>query len=145
MNLDQIFEEWERDSRTDPTNLGNAALTIPKLHVKYLRLLTNEKLLYRKMEQSFQQLCARKRDWMMGEMTKEELADLGWQPWLRVTPLRSQVDELIKIDSDVVTETLKLAFQKEKVDVLESIMKQIFNRGFQINSAINWAKFQAGA
>jgi hypothetical protein len=40
---------------------------------------------------------------------------------------------------------LKIAVQQEKVDVLESIIKSIKDRGFQIKNAIEWERFKVGA
>ena len=34
--------------------------------------------------------------------------------------------------------------QKEKVDFLESIIKSLNNRGFNLNAAIQWEKFKVG-
>jgi hypothetical protein len=35
--------------------------------------------------------------------------------------------------------------QKEKVDFVESIIKSLTTRGYQIKSAIDWEKFKVGA
>jgi hypothetical protein len=38
MTLEEIFELWEKDSSINPSELGNAALDLAKLHHKYYSL-----------------------------------------------------------------------------------------------------------
>ena len=38
MNLEQIQEMWEKDSKIDPDNLHDESLKIPQLHSKYYTL-----------------------------------------------------------------------------------------------------------
>ena len=56
MKLDDIYVEWGTDSEIDSTELGNEALKIPKLHNKYFKIYTHEKLILRKFETQFKQL-----------------------------------------------------------------------------------------
>ena len=39
MNLEQIQEMWEKDSKIDPDNLHDESLKIPQLHSKYYTLV----------------------------------------------------------------------------------------------------------
>ena len=56
MKLEEIFGEWEKDSKVDRTELGDVALNIPKLHHKYFKLFSHERLLLRKLEQDMKKL-----------------------------------------------------------------------------------------
>jgi hypothetical protein len=47
-------------------------------------------------------------------------------------------------DQDIINMSLKIGLQQEKVELLESIIKSLTNRGFQIKSAIEWTKFTMG-
>ena len=143
MNLESIFEEWEKDCKVDRAELGNAALDIPKLHHKYFKMMSNERLRYKKMEADHEELVTNKKDWLMGHLSKEELTELGWTPCLK-SHLKSELDDALARDKQVTDSKLLLAYQKEKVDVLNEITKIISNRSFQINAAISWIKFQAG-
>jgi hypothetical protein len=143
MTLDEIFEQWSNDARIDRLELGSAALDIPKLHHKYYRMLSNERLRLKKMEADFAELMQDKKAWCSGELTSEELKSRGWNQQLKKM-LKSEVDEFLKADKDVIAFTLKMAMQKEKTEVLDSIIKTITNRSFHINNAISWEKFKAG-
>ena len=37
-----------------------------------------------------------------------------------------------------------IAYHKEKIEFLESVIRTINNRGFQIKNAIDWEKFKVG-
>ena len=58
--------------------------------------------------------------------------------------LKSDITFYIDRNQDWVDSQLKLAMQKEKVDFLESIIKSLNGRGFNIIAAINWEKFKVG-
>ena len=143
MTLDEIFEQWSNDARIDRLELGAAALDIPKLHHKYYRMLSNERLRLKKMEADQAILMQNKKSWVAGELTSDVLKQFGWQQHLKKI-LKSEVDEYLKADKDVIEFTLKMAMQKEKIEVLDSIIKTITNRSFQLNVAVNWEKFKVG-
>lgn len=143
MTLDEIFEQWGVDAHVDRLNLGDASLDAAKLHHKYYRMLSNERLRLKKMEADFAVLMQDKKTWAAGEMTTEELNAHGWKPLLKKY-LKSEIDEFLKADKDVISNQLKMAMQKEKTEVLDSIIKTIANRSFHINNAISWEKFKAG-
>jgi hypothetical protein len=50
----------------------------------------------------------------------------------------------IDSDSDIIKSTLRIAVQQEKVDVLESIIKSLNGRGYNIKAAIDYEKFKTG-
>lgn len=145
MTLDEIFDEWAKDAKIDRAELGNAALDIPKLHGKYYRFLVQERMMLRKYESDLATLKENKTAWARGELDRDQLKKLGWEPKLK-TVLKSDMDDFMAADKDIVQFNLmKMAPQKEKVDLLDSIIKMIANRSFQISNSINWSKFQAGA
>lgn len=144
MTIDQLLEEWEKDAKMDKSHLDNCALETSVLHSKYLRLYVQQKLLLQKIQNDFIQLKSKKRAWVLGEMSKQELDAENWKPWLKATPLKNQVDEILEADNDCVMLKSKLSYQSEKVNALESIIKIINNRTFQISAATNWLKFQNG-
>ena len=47
--------------------------------------------------------------------------------------------------SDIVTLSLKIGYQQEKIELLESIIKSLSNRGYNIKAAIDWTKFTMGS
>ena len=47
-------------------------------------------------------------------------------------------------DSDVITLAHKVDYKKEKIDYLQSIIKEITTRHWKIRNAIEWRKFISG-
>ena len=52
MNLEQIQEMWEKDSKIDPDNLHDESLKIPQLHSKYYTLYNTITLLREKEQEN---------------------------------------------------------------------------------------------
>jgi hypothetical protein len=50
----------------------------------------------------------------------------------------------VDADTDMIELNLKMAYQQESVDVLDSIMKEINSRQWNIRNAIEWRKFENG-
>ena len=144
MKLDDIHDMWGDDCDIDRTELGNESLKLPKMHSKYLRIFSDENMLLKKLEQDRKQFIKLKYDYYRGIMPSEELKEHGWQPF-QLNVLKSDVPMHIEADQDIINLNLRIAMQQEKVDVLESIIKSIKDRGFQIKNAIEFEKFKVGA
>jgi len=144
MKLEEILDSWADDCNMDRTELGEEALKIPKLHSKYLRAYTEERLLLRRMEEERKRIVLLKADYYRGILPEEDLKANGWVPF-RLSVLKSEVGTYIDADQDIIKLNLRLAMQQEKVDTLESIIKSISNRGYLIKSAIDYERFKVGA
>ena len=144
MKLDEILNMWAEDCHVDRTELGDEALKIPKLHSKYLRCFTEERLTLRKLEEEKRELLKTKNDYYRGVLPEEDLKANGWEPF-RYNVLKSDIPMHIDADQDIIKMNLKIAMQQEKVDTLESIIKSISNRGYLIKSAIDFERFKVGA
>lgn len=144
MKLDDIHDMWGEDCDIDRTELGNESLKLPKMHSKYLRIFSEENMLLKKLEQERKQFVKLKYDYYRGVMPIEELKEYGWQPF-QLNVLKSDVTMYIESDQDIIKLNLRISMQQEKVDVLESIIKSIKDRGFQIKNAIEFEKFKVGA
>ena len=144
MKLEEILDMWTEDCIVDRTELGEEALKLPKLHSKYLRHFSEERLLLRKLEQERKELVLLKSDYYRGVLPEEDLKSNGWEPF-RLSVLKSDVPTYIEADQDIIKLNLRIAMQSEKVDTLESIIKSISNRGYLIKSAIDYEKFKVGA
>jgi len=144
MKLETIYEEWKLDSEIDMTELGNEAIKIPKLHHKYFQFYSSEKLLLRKYEAEMKVLKLAKYEFYTQGPSKET-NDKGWELPARGMILKQEMPMYLEGDIDIINLSLKIGMQQEKVELLESIIKSLTNRGFQIKSAIDWFKFTMGA
>ena len=144
MNLDQILSEWKTDTEIDRTELGEAALVIPSLHSKYYNIFARERLALRKLEQDRKVLLRLKNEYYNGILSEEEIREHSWEPF-RLKLLKADVPLYIEADKDIIDLNLRLAYAKEKVEALDSMIKSLVGRGFNIKAAIDWTKFTNGA
>lgn len=143
MKVEDIVTEWDKDSKIDETELGNESVKIPNIHNKYLKIFLAERVVLFKLKAERNRLKRKLLEYYLGEMGKEELAEIG-RDQIYKKILKNEVDVYIDSDDLMVEMTLKVAVQEEKVNYIESIIKSINNRGFQIKNAIDWAKFTMG-
>jgi hypothetical protein len=144
MKIEEIFEQWEQDSKIDKTELGDAALDIPKLHHKYFQILVNEKMQLRKLEAEFKRLKLDKYEFFT-QGPNEDTKDKGWKLPPKGMILKGDIPMYMEADEDIINISLKIGLQQEKVELLDSIVKTIINRNFVIRNAIDWQKFTMGA
>ena len=144
MNIEHILEEWQTDCKIDHTMLAKEAVNIPQYHHKYFKLMISERLLMRKLEADMKQLKLDKHEFYTQGHTKET-QEKGWTLPPKGLILKADLPMYMDADPDIVSLNLRIGYQMEKIDLLESIIKMIMNRNFQIKSAIDWIKFQQGA
>lgn len=140
MKLDEIQELWTEDCNWKDDLLDEELLKIPQLHTKYYKIFSQERLLLKKLEADKARLTGEKWDYYLGEMAQEDLEEKGWEPFLKKV-LKADVSRYLEADNDLINLNIKLAYQKEKVDFLDSIIKSLSARGFNIKGAIEWRKF----
>ena len=143
--LDEILEMWEKDSEIDDNHLDQSSSNSPRLHSKYLRLLTEAKLKYTKMNIDYATLRKYKFRYYRGEMSREELTELGWAQWQGNKPIKSEMDEFLKGDVELMKIQSRLDYLKIMIETLESIMTEIKGRAWVIKNSITWKQFIAGA
>lgn len=144
MKLDDVLVMWEADSVIDDNHLGEASVYTAKLHSKYLKILIDAKLKKTKLDIEFNALRKNKIRYYRGELSRNELADLGWEPWQYNKPLKAEMDEFLKGDEDLSKILVRLEYIDTLIYALESIMQQIKQRDFQLSNGIKWKQFLAG-
>ena len=136
MNLDDYYNAWAEDSKIDRTELGEESIRIPQLHHKYYRFYSAERMKLVKLQEEYKVLKKDKHDYLSGIMAEEDLNERGWEPNpLRI--LKTDIPMYIESDKDIVNHNLKIAYAKEKVEFLESIVKSLNVRGYQIKTAVD--------
>lgn len=144
MTIEDIFDLWKQDSIIDRTELGDESIKIPQLHYKYFKLFSTERLKYVKAVEDLKKLKKLKHEYYNGTLSYEDLKEYGWEPH-QLKLLKQDIPTYIDSDDDVIQHNLKISYMKEKLDLLEAIIRSLNNRGFQIKSAIDWERFKVGA
>ena len=143
MKLEEIQELWNRDREIDYTELGTESIRIPQIHDKYLKIYTDERIKLRGLEFELSKLVRAKTDWYAGRMSQEDLEERGWDQFLGRL-LKNEISNYIESDNDVIKINQHIAILQEKNNYLDSIIKMLNNRGFQIKNALDWLKFSHG-
>ena len=142
--LDEITALWDVDSTIDSNHLDDESVKTAKLHAKYISLLMNTKLRYSKTKVDVNTLRKNKFRYYRGELSKQELTELGWEQWQYTKPLKNEMDEFLKGDSDITSMDLKLEYLTASIYLLESILKSIADRTWSIRNCISYKTFLAG-
>ena len=134
MKLEDIQELWNRDREIDYTELGTESIRIPLIHDKYLKIFTDERIRLKGVEFELSKMVRAKTEYYSGKMSQEELERRGWEQYLERL-LKNEISNYIESDEDVIKLKQQLVVLQEKINYLESIIKMINNRGFQIKNA----------
>ena len=143
MNIDEIMSEWKTDSEIDVTELADESIKIAKLHQKYYEYLIKEKLLFKKNESDLKLLRLEKYEFYT-QGHNEETLKKGWELPSKGMVIKSEIPMYLEGDKDIINLNLKMSYQQEKIYLLQSIIKSLNNRGYNIKSAIDWIKFTSG-
>jgi len=140
MNLDEIENMWSNDSYIDPDNLHLESIKIPNLHSKYFKIYNNLSLLKKKEENNFLQIQQEKWIYYSGKAAP----DVYKQKPFDHRVLKSDLDRYLSSDDDLIRSNTKIQYYDIMLKFLESILKNIENRSFQIKNSIDYMKFIGG-
>ena len=143
MKIEEIFSEWEVDSEIDRTRLDNDAVNTYKLHYKYHKIYTAEKLILYKRESEMKKLKFDKYEFY-SQGPNEETISKGWVMPSKGMILKSDIPIYMEGDNDIIELSLKIGIQKEKVALLESIIKSIGTRNFTVKNANDFIRWTSG-
>jgi hypothetical protein len=140
--IDDLLAEWAKDSIIDRTEPGKALLDIPKLHSKYLNILSTHRLLIRDAEFKYNRMKKLKWEYYTGKLDDDQLTKYGWEPFPFV--LKSDITTYLDADEDLSKYLAQRRMHEEIVEVCMSIMKELGARTFQLKDFISWEKFIQG-
>ena len=141
MNLEQIQEMWERDSKIDPDNLHDESLKIPQLHSKYYTLYNTITLLREKARESYAKVKLERYNYYTGKATAEVYAE---EPFPYKVREKDAIQRHLEADDKINKIDMKIKYYDVMLKFLEEIIRNISGRTYQIKNAIEWNKFQAG-
>ena len=140
MLVDEIAEMWIKDAVIDDVELDTESLKVPTLHAKYLKILYQEKLKLKSFTLKRKTVSRVLGEYYRGDLNSpEDLRELQREPWSR-TVLKQDLSSYVDSDKDMIKLLTKISYQEEVVSLLEDIIKNINNRGFQIKNSIDWRK-----
>ena len=146
MTLEQVLDEWSKDSLLPPNNLDEVSRETPKLHAKYLALLSNAKLRLKKAEMDQKSLLKLKWLYYNGKMSQEEIEAQGWDydPFNGLKIMKGEMDYYYDSDKEIQESELKIQYIKTLIDTLKEIVDTLRWRHQTIGNMIKWKVFEAG-
>ena len=139
---EEILAIWKQDAVIDNTQPAHALLDIPKLHSKYLNILTTHRMRLRSLNIEMSKLRKKKWAYYSGKMSEEELKTNGWEPFPFV--LKTDIITYLDGDNDITNMQSRKAINEEVVEICISIMKELQSRTWQLRSYIDYEKFLHG-
>ena len=140
MNIEELYDEIEKDLKIDDTELDLESIRTPQLHNKYLKLYTKHSLQLKKLNDDYKVLYRLKWEYYTGKAPPEVYASNPFD--LKV--LRTDIGIYLDADTDLQQLSQRQAYAKEITNYLEKILREINNRNWTIRNTIEWKKFIHG-
>ena len=141
MNLEQIQEMWERDSKIDPDNLHDESLKIPQLHSKYYTLYNTITLLRERAREQYAKVRLERYNYYTGKAPAEAYVE---EPFPYKVREKDAIQRHLEADDKMNKVDMKIKYYDIMLKFLEEVIRAVSNRTYQIKNAIEWNKFQAG-
>jgi len=141
MNLEQIQEMWEKDSKIDPDNLHDESLKIPQLHSKYYTLYNTITLLRERAREQYSKVRLERYNYYTGKAPAEAYVE---EPFPYKVREKDAIQRHLDADDRMNKVDMKIKYYDIMLKFLEEIIRAVSNRTYQIKNAIEWNKFQAG-
>ena len=140
MNIDELYNEIERELKIDDTELDLESIRTPQLHNKYLKLYTTHSLQLKRLQDEYKVLYRVKWEYYTGKASPETYKEKPFE----IKVLKSDIGIYIDADADLQQLSQKVAYTKQITDYLERILREINNRNWNIRNTIEWKKFLHG-
>ena len=140
-DLDTIQEMWEKDAKIDRDNLHDESLNIPSLHAKYFQIYNTIFLLRKKAEQQRKNISHERYEYFSGKADPDVYVQ---NPFPKKIRDKDTMTKYLDADEKLSNASLKIEYYDTMLTYLESILKVIQNRTYQIKNAIEFMRFNAG-
>ena len=141
IDLEVIQKMWEKDSKMDMDNLHTEAINIPVLHAKYHDLYNNIMLLKSRAEQQRKNIRHERYEFYSGKADPEVYQE---NPFPKKIRDKETMQKYLDADEKLSNTSLKIDYYDTMLVYLESILKVIQNRTYQIKNAIEFMRFNSG-
>ena len=128
-DLDTIQEMWEKDAKIDRDNLHDESLNIPALHAKYFQIYNTIFLLRKKAEQQRKNIRHERYEYFSGKAAPDVYIQ---NPFPKKIRDKDTMTKYLDADEKLSNSSLKIEYYDTMLTYLESILKVIQNRTYQI-------------
>ena len=142
MNLETLQEMWKKDSVIDTDLYCEESTKIPQLHMRYMEFHNTFSLMKKERELEMRRLIREKWLYYKGKAPATVYKDMPFD--LKLTT-KEEINMFIEADEDIRKIKYKIDYLDQVIFFLESVIKQISVRNFQIKNAIDWTKWKEGS
>ena len=141
MNLEQLQEQWKKDSVIDTDLYCEESIRIPQLHMRYMESYNTFALMKKERESEMKGLVKEKWIYYKGKAPATVYKELPFD--LKLTD-KKELEMFIGADEEVRKLQYKIDYIEQVLYFLDSVLRMLNNRNFQIKNAIDWEKFKNG-
>lgn len=141
IDLEKLQEMWEKDAKLDMDNLHTESANISNLHAKYYEIFNTMRLTRKKAESLRKNIRHQRYEYYSGKADPDVYVE---SPFFKKIRDKDTLQKYLDADPSLSEANLKIEYYDAIIDYLESILKQISNRGFQIKNAIDFMRFSSG-
>ena len=140
MTLDEIQNLWKDDCVIDPDNLHLESIKITSLHSKYFIIYNNLNILKKSEEDRLKQTRFSRWQYYTGKIPADDISSERCDHKV----IKQDLDKYM--DSDITLRKIiaKIDHYQIIINYLDSILKTIKDRTYQIKNAIEFQKFTHG-
>ena len=140
MNLDELKLQVQRDLKVDDEHLDTESLKNQEIKATYLDHKSRYELLLYRAKGDYKRLYREKWEYYGGKADAKIYASKPFD--LKV--LKTDLSVYITSDEEVIDAENKIGYLETVVDYIKGVIKSVDNRGWDIKTAIDWKKFEAG-
>ena len=141
MNLESIQEMWKKDSVIDGDLYCEESTKIPQLHMKYMEFHNTFSLMKKEKELDMKRLIKEKWLYYKGKAPSSVYKEMPFD--FKLTT-KEEINMFIESDYDIMKLQYRIDYIEQTLLYLDSVLRMINNRNFQIKNAIDWEKFKNG-
>ena len=141
MNLESIQEMLKKDSVIDGDLYCEESTKIPQLHMKYMEFHNTFSLMKKEKELDMKRLIKEKWLYYKGKAPSSVYKEMPFD--FKLTT-KEEINMFIESDDDIMKLQYRIDYIEQTLLYLDSVLRMINNRNFQIKNAIDWEKFKNG-
>ena len=132
---------WKKDSVIDGDLYCEESTKIPQLHMKYMEFHNTFSLMKKEKELDMKRLI--KEKWLdyKGKAPSSVYKEMPFD--FKLTT-KEEINMFIESDDDIMKLQYRIDYIEQTLLYLDSVLRMINNRNFQIKNAIDWEKFKNG-
>ena len=132
---------WKKDSVIDGDLYCEESTKIPQLHMKYIEFHNTFSLMKKEKELDMKRLIKEKWLYYKGKAPSSVYKEMPFD--FKLTT-KEEINMFIESDDDIMKLQYRIDYIEQTLLYLDSVLRMINNRNFQIKNAIDWEKFKNG-